>query len=89
MGGCEDALSPTQFFPDSGTGPQSGNFDVFLCHNSDDKPAVREIAQPLVREGIKPWLDEREIRSGTSWQTALEAQIGFIESVAVFVEDRN
>ena len=62
-------------------------FDVFLCHNSDDKPAVREIAQQLVREGIKPWLDEREIRPGTSWQTALEQQIGFIKSAAVFVGD--
>jgi eukaryotic-like serine/threonine-protein kinase len=62
-------------------------FDVFLCHNSEDKPAVREIAQQLVREGIKPWLDEREIRPGTSWQTALEQQIGFIKSAAVFVGD--
>jgi hypothetical protein len=34
-------------------------FDVFLCHNSEDKPAVREIAQQLVREGITPWLDEK------------------------------
>ena len=60
-------------------------FDVFLCHHSDDKPAVREIAQQLVREGIKPWLDQREIRPGTSWQTALEQQIGFIKSAAVLV----
>jgi hypothetical protein len=62
-------------------------FDVFLCHNSEDKPAVREIAQRLVKEGVKPWLDEREIRPGTSWQTALEQQIGFIKSAAVFVGD--
>ena len=26
-------------------------FDVLLCHNSEDKPAVREIAQMLVRSG--------------------------------------
>jgi hypothetical protein len=62
-------------------------FDVFLCHNSEDKPAVRDIAQQLVKKGIKPWLDEREIRPGTSWQTALEQQIGFIRSAAVFVGD--
>ena len=49
-------------------------FDVFLCHNSEDKPAVREIAQMLVKEGIKPWLDEDEIRPGTSWQIALGLQ---------------
>jgi TIR domain len=41
-------------------------FDVFLCHNGEDKPAVREIAQSLVKAGIKPWLDEDQIRPGTS-----------------------
>jgi hypothetical protein len=60
-------------------------FDVFLCHNNVDKPAVREIARMLVKEGIKPWLDEDQIRPGTSWQTALGEQIESIRSVAVFV----
>jgi TIR domain len=55
-------------------------FDVFLCHNSEDKPAVREISQKLVREGIKPWLDEEQIRPGTSRQTALEQQIESIST---------
>jgi hypothetical protein len=63
-------------------------FDVFLCHNSEDKPAVREIARKLSRENIKPWLDEEQIRPGTSWQTALELQIESIKSAAVFVGDR-
>jgi hypothetical protein len=60
-------------------------FDVFLCHNSVDKPAVREIAQELVKLGIKPWLDEDQIRPGTPWQTALGLQIKRIKSAAVFV----
>ena len=60
-------------------------FDVFLCHNSEDKPAVREIAQELVKIGIKPWLDEDQIRPGTPWQTALGQQIKHIKSAAVFV----
>jgi hypothetical protein len=63
-------------------------FDVFLCHNSEDKPAVREIAQQLVKEGIKPWLDEEQIRPGTSWQTALGQQIETIKSAVVFVGQR-
>ena len=69
----------------NGQDPKAEIFDVFLCHNSEDKPAVREIAQKLVREGIKPWLDEEEIRPGTSWQTALGQQIESIKSAAVFV----
>jgi hypothetical protein len=62
-------------------------FDVFLCHNSEDKPAVREIAQELIKMGIKPWLDEDQIRPGTSWQTTLGEQIESINSAAVFVGD--
>ena len=60
-------------------------FDVFLCHNSEDKPAVREIVRKLVKEGIKSWLDEEQIRPGTTWQTALGEQIKTIKSAAVFV----
>jgi TIR domain len=60
-------------------------FDVFLCHNSEDKPTVRAISQQLVKEGIKPWLDEDEIRPGTLWQTAIAEQIESIKSAAVFV----
>jgi hypothetical protein len=39
----------------------------------------------LTEKNIKPWLDEQEIRPGTSWQTALERQIESIRSAAVFV----
>jgi hypothetical protein len=60
-------------------------FDVFLCHNSEDKPAVREICQKLVKEGIKPWLDIEQIWPGTTWQTVLGEQIKSIKSAAVFV----
>jgi hypothetical protein len=69
----------------NGQDPKADIFDVFLCHNSEDKPAVRDIAQKLVNEGIKPWLDEDQIRPGTSWQTALGQQIESIKSAAVFV----
>ena len=60
-------------------------FDVFLCHNSEDKPAIREISRQLLGKEIRPWLDEAEIRPGTPWQTALGQQIESIKSAAVFV----
>jgi nucleotide-binding universal stress UspA family protein len=60
-------------------------FDVFLCHNSEDKPAVREIARQLDSRGIRAWLDEREIRPGLSWQSVLEEEIQDISAAAVFV----
>jgi TIR domain-containing protein len=52
---------------------------VFLCHNNEDKPAIREISQELAGKNIKPWLDEEQIRPGTSWQTALGQQIESIK----------
>lgn len=65
-----------------------GDFDVFLCHNSVDKPEVRRIAQRLKDHGILPWFDEWELRPGFPWQVELEKQIKRIKSAAVFVGRR-
>jgi hypothetical protein len=63
----------------------SGIFDVFLCHNSGDKPAVKRIGQRLKETGVLPWLDEWELPPGQPWQPLLEQQIGNIRAAAVFV----
>ncbi|MEM7578737.1 MAG: GUN4 domain-containing protein [Cyanobacteria bacterium P01_A01_bin.80] len=60
-------------------------FDVFLCHNSKDKPEVKQIGEQLKQQGLNPSLDEWEFRPGFPWQRELERQIGHIESAAVFV----
>ncbi|MEH2401491.1 GUN4 domain-containing protein [Nostoc sp.] len=60
-------------------------FDVFLCHNSKDKPAVIKVAEQLQQRGISPWLDIWQLRPGFSWQRALEQQIDQIGAAAVFV----
>lgn len=62
-----------------------GRFDVFLCHNGSDKPAVRAIARQLRARGILPWLDEWELPPGQPWQPLLERQIEHIRAAAVFV----
>jgi len=43
-------------------------YDVFLSHNSADKPAVEELARRLVKEGIQPWLDKWNLIPGEPWQ---------------------
>lgn len=60
-------------------------FDVFLCHNNEDKSAVIKIAEQLQQNNIKPWLDIRELRPGFPWQRALEEQISQIRSAAIFI----
>src|SRR5438128_12059607 len=64
---------------------KTGDFDVFLCHHSADKPAVKKIGEELKERGILPWLDEWELRPGLPWQPLLEQQIKQIKSAAVFV----
>ena len=49
------------------SGAKEQIFDVFLCYNSEDKPAVCEISRKLAEKNIKAWLDEEEIRPVTSW----------------------
>ncbi|HSM81276.1 MAG TPA: TIR domain-containing protein, partial [Nodosilinea sp.] len=60
-------------------------FDVFLCHNSEDKPAVIQIAQQLRQNNLTPWLDVWEICPGEVWQLVLERQIESIGAAAVFI----
>ncbi len=60
-------------------------FDVFLAHNSFDKEQVRAIAQELRRRNLKPWLDEEQIRPGTSFQQAIQQAIPLVKSAAIFI----
>jgi len=63
----------------------SGSFDVFLSHNSQDKPMVRQLAIALQERGLKVWLDEWELIPGRRWQEALEEIIQTTRTAAVLV----
>jgi hypothetical protein len=60
-------------------------FDVFLSHNSGDKPAVEKIAAQLRATGLRVWLDKWELRPGFPWQEGLEEGVRSSRAVAVFV----
>jgi small GTP-binding protein len=64
---------------------ETKDFDVFLCHNGEDKPFVKEIGEKLKERGLLPWLDEWNLQPGLPWQRTLERQIDKIQSAAVFV----
>jgi hypothetical protein len=61
------------------------HFDVFLSHNSQDKPAVKRIAERLKREGIEPWLDIWCLTPGGDWQDELAQGLRVSSACAVFV----
>jgi hypothetical protein len=65
--------------------PKEKTKNVFLCHNTADKPIVRELNKRFKQEGIITWFDEDQLIPGQIWQNELEKQIDNISKVCVFV----
>src|SRR5262249_23544446 len=62
-------------------------YDVFLCHNSADKPAVESVAGHLKQEiGIEPFLDKWCLVPGEPWQEGIEEALDQSATCAVFVD---
>jgi TIR domain len=64
---------------------ETGDYDVFLCHNSRDKAHVVAIGERLKERGILPWLDIWEIPPGARWQKELRRIIKSVKTAAVFI----
>lgn len=61
-------------------------YDVFLAHNSADKPAVEKLAQVLRdQRRLRVWFDVWRLRPGLSWQKGMEEGIRGSIAGAVFV----
>jgi WD40 repeat protein len=64
-------------------------YDVFLSHNSQDKPAVEILARRLTDEAsLRPFLDKWHLVPGEPWQEALEEALDQSRTCAVFVGPR-
>jgi hypothetical protein len=75
------SVPPSAPFP----GDELFRFDVFICYNSADRNAAKQLAMQLKQRSVRPWFDQWEIAPGTDWQGALENQIRSIRSAAVLV----
>ena len=60
-------------------------FDVFLCHNSQEKPQVEQIRDQLKQYGIYARLDKYDFEPFRPWQDQLEEIISQIKAVAIFI----
>ena len=60
-------------------------FDVFLSHNSIDKPWARQLKADLGRYGLSAWLDADEIRPGGLIVDALELALEQSRAVALII----
>jgi hypothetical protein len=61
------------------------NFDIFLSHNSRDKPAVERIATKLKQAGLEPWLDKWCLTPGGKWQEELAAGLRASSACGFFI----
>ncbi|ALB42132.1 hypothetical protein AA650_18225 [Anabaena sp. WA102] len=60
-------------------------FDVFLAHNSKDKPEVIKIANKLRQGGLNPWLDKEQIFAGDNIQEVVFQGISQSKVGAFFI----
>ncbi|MEH1905880.1 MAG: toll/interleukin-1 receptor domain-containing protein [Nostoc sp.] len=60
-------------------------FDVFLAHNSLDKPEIIEIAKYLKANGLNPWLDDEQIFAGDNIQKVVFQGISQSKVGAFFI----
>jgi formylglycine-generating enzyme required for sulfatase activity len=44
---------------------------VFLCHASQDKPAVWKLHRYLKQRGVQPWLDQADLLPGQNWEVEI------------------
>lgn len=56
---------------------------VFLCHASEDKPAVRALYQRLCAEGVQPWFDEEDLLPGQDWRAEIPRVVRASDAVIV------
>jgi hypothetical protein len=60
-------------------------FDVFLAHNTKDKPDILKINDYLLKKGIYSWIDVEQIPPGRWFQDVIQAIIPKIKSAAIFI----
>lgn len=77
---------------DSSTEPEpatdsnaKADFDVFLSHNSQDKPVIRELAKKLKDRDVSVWIDEEQFRPGLPWQEELDRIIKTCKSSMICI----
>jgi tetratricopeptide (TPR) repeat protein len=60
-------------------------YDVFLSHNSQEKPQVEALAYRLSERGLTPFLDKWCLVPGDPWQEVIEEALQASASCAVFI----
>jgi hypothetical protein len=62
---------------------------VFLCHSSNDKPAVRELYKRLTVNGVDVWFDEESLLAGQEWQVEIPKAVRRSDIVIVCLSNQS
>lgn len=62
---------------------------VFLCHASNDKPAVRGLYQRLRQNEFDPWLDEEDLLPGHEWEREIKKAVRGSDIVVVCLSQQS
>lgn len=62
---------------------------VFLCHASGDKPAVINLYERLVKDGIDAWLDKEKLIPGQNWQIEIPKAVKNSDVVIVCLSSQS
>jgi toxoflavin biosynthesis protein ToxD len=64
--------------------PTTRKLNVFLCHASQDKPAVRKLYASLLKESwIEPWLGEEKLLSGMNGDMEIQKALSNTDLIIV------
>lgn len=61
----------------------SSRLRIFLCHASDDKPAVRSLYRRLKDDGFEPWLDEEDLLPGEDWNMEISRAVRHSDMIII------
>lgn len=69
--------------------PHPSGLQVFLCHSSGDKAAVRKLYSDIVTLGFTPWLDELRLLPGQDWKAEIRKAIRKTDVVIVCLSKKS
>jgi hypothetical protein len=70
------ALAPHKISPSTPSqSPQDRPLKIFLCHSSDDKPAVKKLHAFLKQYSHSPWLDAVDLIPGDDWESEIKKAV--------------
>jgi hypothetical protein len=62
---------------------------IFLCHASEDKPAIRQLYRRLCADGFIPWLDEEDLLPGQDWQEEIPRAVRRSDIILVCLSSKS